>query len=188
MASAFGHAAASLALSQTGIIRKPDWKLLLLGIFVSVFPDADSIGFAMGVPYDSFWGHRGFSHSILFALLFSFALSLFYRQYGNRRMFSVCCFLFLSCISHSILDAMTTGGLGVAFLAPFDNKRYFFPFRPIKVSPISVKSFFEGKGLAVIRSEAVWIGIPCLMIVAVSLSVKLVIRSVKRWQKPTETP
>jgi hypothetical protein len=29
--------------------------------------------------------------------------------------------------SHGMLDAMTDGGLGVAFFAPFDNARYFFP-------------------------------------------------------------
>lgn len=33
---------------------------------------------------------------------------------------------------------LTDGGLGVAFFSPFDNKRYFLPWRPIRVSPISV--------------------------------------------------
>jgi inner membrane protein len=75
-------------------------------------------------------------------------------------------FYFLSCVSHSILDAMTTGGLGVAFFSPFENSRYFFPFRPIKVSPMSVASFFEGKGLVVIKSELIWIGIPTLLLLA----------------------
>nr|HRC76832.1 rhodanese-like domain-containing protein [Kouleothrix sp.] len=32
---------------------------------------------------------------------------------------------------HGVLDAMTDGGLGVAFFAPFSATRYFFPFRPI---------------------------------------------------------
>jgi inner membrane protein len=44
--------------------------------------------------------------------------------------------------SHGILDAMTDGGLGVAFFSPFDDTRCFFPFRPIKVSPIGL-SFFS---------------------------------------------
>jgi inner membrane protein len=61
---------------------------------------------------------------------------------------------------------MTTGGLGVAFFSPFENSRYFFPFRPIKVSPMSVESFFEGKGLVVIKSELIWIGIPTLLLLA----------------------
>jgi inner membrane protein len=183
MASAFGHAAASLALSQTGLIKKPDWKLLILGIAVSIFPDADAIGFTFDVPYNSFWGHRGFSHSIVFAVILAGIITVFYRKESARKQASVFVFLFLSCISHAVLDAMTTGGLGVAFFAPFNNKRYFFSFRPIKVSPISVKSFFEGKGIAVIQSEAIWIGIPCTAIMVISLLIRLTVGRIKKEEK-----
>jgi inner membrane protein len=52
-----------------------------------------------------------------------------------------------------VLDAMTNGGLGVAFFAPFDTTRYFFPWRPITVSPIGVGSFFTHRGALVVLSE-----------------------------------
>jgi len=69
--------------------------------------------------------------------------------------------LFLSCGRKPwFLDAMTDGGLGVAFFAPFDNHRYFFPWRPIRVSPIGAGRFFGKRGLAVLRSELLWIWIP----------------------------
>jgi inner membrane protein len=68
---------------------------------------------------------------------------------------------------------MTDGGLGIAFFAPFDNERYFFPWRPIAVSPISVTAFFSERGLAVIRSEILWIWIPCLLLVSIRLPVRL---------------
>jgi inner membrane protein len=58
---------------------------------------------------------------------------------------------------------MTDGGLGIAFFAPFDNTRYFFPFRPIKVSPIGL-SFFSARGLDVIWSELLWMCIPATII------------------------
>jgi inner membrane protein len=45
--------------------------------------------------------------------------------------------IFFSTISHGILDAITTGGRGVGFFIPFDNTRYFLPFKGIKVSPSS---------------------------------------------------
>ena len=61
---------------------------------------------------------------------------------------------------HSILDAMTSGGYGVAFFSPFDNSRYFFPWRPIKVSPLGIANFFTERGIRVILSELIWIGIP----------------------------
>jgi inner membrane protein len=58
---------------------------------------------------------------------------------------------------------MTDGGLGIAFFAPFDNTRYFLPFRPIKVSPIGL-SFFSARGLDVIRSELLWVCLPAAII------------------------
>jgi inner membrane protein len=58
---------------------------------------------------------------------------------------------------------MTDGGLGIAFFAPFDDSRYFFPFRPIKVAPIGL-SFFSARGLAVIGSEILWVCLPATII------------------------
>lgn len=43
--------------------------------------------------------------------------------------------------SHGVLDALTDGGLGIAFFAPFDATRHFLPVRPIPVSPITVNPF-----------------------------------------------
>jgi inner membrane protein len=63
-----------------------------------------------------------------------------------------------------LLDAMTTGGIGVALLAPFDVTRYFFPWRPIAVSPIGIARFFSERGVAVLLNEAVWVGLPCLLL------------------------
>lgn len=176
MASAFGHAAVSLALSQTGMAKSMSWRLLLAGVVLSILPDADSIGFWFGIPYASFWGHRGFSHSIVFALLVALFTQwlLFNKGKTLSERIRIISFLLFSCVSHAVLDAMTTGGLGVAFFAPFDNERYFFSFRPIKVSPISVRAFFNGQGWKVIRSEVIWIGIPALLIIVAGWSVKFV--------------
>jgi inner membrane protein len=61
---------------------------------------------------------------------------------------------------------MTTGGLGVAFFSPFSNTRYFFPWRPIAVSPIGAR-FFSPRGFAVLLSEALWVWTPMLVAGAV---------------------
>ena len=72
---------------------------------------------------------------------------LFYRKYFlSRRGVGYVLFFSLSTASHAVLDAMTNGGLGVAFFAPFNNERYFFSFRPIQVSPIGIKNFFGEAG------------------------------------------
>ena len=66
-------------------------------------------------------------------------------------------------LSHSLLDALTTGGKGVALLSPFDNTRYFFPWKVIRVSPIGISNFFTQRGVVVVISELKWIGIPSLI-------------------------
>jgi inner membrane protein len=67
--------------------------------------------------------------------------------------------------SHGLLDALTDGGLGVAFFAPFDAGRYFLPWTPIRVSPIGL-GFFSARGAEVLASEVVWVWLPALALVA----------------------
>ena len=74
--------------------------------------------------------------------------------------------------SHAVLDALTTGGLGVAFFSPFDSTRYFFPWRPIQVSPIGVERFFSEKGIKVLLSEFVWIVIPSTVYILITIYIK----------------
>lgn len=169
MASAFSHAIASVAIGKASFIRKTDIKFWSLGIFCAVVPDADVIGFKFGVPYASMWGHRSITHSLFFAALLSLlVVFLFYRseKIFAGRWWALLLFFFVATASHPVLDAMTTGGLGVAFFAPFDDTRYFFPFRPIQVSPIGVAKFFSAWGWRVIKSEFVWIWIPSFFVIA----------------------
>src|SRR5207244_12820580 len=86
------------------------------------------------------------------------ALSLFRNSHSGRLVIFLC--LFLSSLSHPLLDALTNGGLGVGFFAPFSNRRYFFPYRPIKVSPIGISSFFSYRGFEVLLSELRWVWLP----------------------------
>lgn len=139
-------------------------KVFILGIISSILPDADVLSFRFGVSYGDPLGHRGFTHSILFAILWAALLILlFHRKSAAKLMLSF--YYFLATISHGILDALTNGGKGVGFFIPFDMERYFFPFSLIEVSPMSAAKFFSEWGLDVIKSEAVWIGIPSLVVI-----------------------
>jgi inner membrane protein len=170
MASVFSHAVASVAIGKATLIKNTTWKFWLLGIFCAAIPDADAIGFWYGVPYESFWGHRGFTHSFFFAAILAFMVNfVFYRKEKlfSKSWWMLWLFFFLSAGSHPILDAMTSGGEGVAFFPPFNNERYFFPFRPVTVSPIGVAKFFSTWGWKVIKSEFVWIWIPSALVILV---------------------
>lgn len=179
MASAFTHAIAAVALGKATLLQKQGWKFWLLGMFCAVIPDADAIGFWLGVPYDSLWGHRGITHSFFFAFLLALAVMLlFYKaeRPSSGRWWLLFSFFFLSTASHSLLDACTTGGLGVAFFAPFHNERYFFPWQVIQVSPIGVASFFSKWGIKVLISEFKWVWIPCVAVIAISAFVSNAVR------------
>lgn len=167
MASAFSHIAIPAVLYAGFKSDDVNFKLFLLGAVSSIVPDIDVIGFKFDIPYGSQWGHRGFTHSLVFAFVLALLLSSFHRQVRSKPwiIFSFC---FISCASHAFLDAMTNGGLGVALYWPFSLERIFLPFRPIQVSPIGVSSFFTEWGLRVIASELVWVLLPALVIGSLS--------------------
>ena len=139
-------------------------KLLLAGAACSIIPDLDVIGFGFGIRYSDMLGHRGLSHSILFAAALGALLSFTLFRDGQGAQWVYFLFLFLSTLSHTLLDMLTNGGLGVALLAPFSNQRYFFPWRPIEVSPIGVGSFFSEWGVRVISSELRWVWLPSAVV------------------------
>ena len=81
-----------------------------------------------------------------------------------RNRLKLAVLLFVITASHGVLDAITDGGLGVAFFSPFNPQRYFLPWTPIHVSPIGASGFFSARGLDVIESEIVWIWGPTLIV------------------------
>lgn len=170
MASAFGHALAAGAL---GAPLRPSWRVLALGAVCAVLPDADVVAFSLGIPYEHPLGHRGATHSIAFAIAVGVvvwaAVRLWRRQRPDARIrqrpLALGLYAATATLSHAVLDALTTGGEGVGFLIPFTAERYFFPVRPIAVSPIGVEAFVSEWGLRVLASEAVWIGVPSVVFI-----------------------
>ena len=166
MASAISHAVAAIGIGARFYKPGVPKRVWLFGIACSVFADVDVVGFHFGVR--DFWGHRGFTHSLVFAvMLASLALLALFRKPGLQiSAAALWAYFFLAAASHRVLDAMTDGGLGVAFFSPFDTTRYFLPWRPIVVSPIGIARFFGSRGLAVLRSELLWIWLPSLLFAA----------------------
>jgi len=172
MCSVLTHPAVPLALSACFPQGAVPPTLVLAGAACSIIPDLDVIGFSFGIRYNEMLGHRGFTHSIVFATALSALLTftLFRNSSGGNLVTFI--FLFISTLSHSLLDMLTNGGLGVALFAPFSNERYFFPWRPIQVSPIRVASFFSEWGVRVIVSELKWVWLPSAIVFAVGYIVR----------------
>ena len=160
MASIFGHGVVGFTITKVLDNKHTKW-LLLAAIFSTILPDFDVITFKLGIAYKHPLGHRGFTHSILFAMLWALLLMF---TVGRKHKFIWFLVIFLSTLSHGFFDAMTTGGEGVGFFIPFNNDRFFFPFREIQVSPLGIKKFFSSWGMRVILSEIKFIVFPCLLI------------------------
>jgi inner membrane protein len=161
MPTVMSHAVAGAALGT--LFRTPrEPRYWLAGAVCAALPDVDVVAFWYGVPWGHVLAHRGLTHSLPFAAaLATVAVPALFRGPrwdGHRRQLWL--FLFLATASHGLLDALTDGGPGIAFLAPFDNSRHFFAWRPIPVSPLSVRRFLGERGVAVLVAELRWVWLP----------------------------
>ncbi len=170
MATAFTHGFVAAALGKAAFPEKMPARFWVLAAVASLLPDLDVIGFRMGVRYADSFGHRGLSHSLLFSLLVAVLMALF--AFREQRAFSklwwgLLLFFFFVGASHGMLDAMTNGGYGVAFFAPFDRTRYFLPWQPLHVSPIGIHGFLSRRGVSIIASELFYVWLPLVVVVIV---------------------
>ena len=166
MPTVMSHAVVGVALASVTpwSRRRGFWVASAL---LPMLPDLDVFGRAVGIPFYSPWGHRGVSHSLLAAAVIGTATALLlHRRLGARPAPLAVCFTIIMA-THGLLDALTTGGPGVAFFAPFDTTRYFFPWRPIPVSPLA-SHFFSAWGWQVFRAELAMLWLPAgvLMLLA----------------------
>jgi inner membrane protein len=166
MPTVFTHAIVGLGLAATvGQIQSP--LAVSVSVSLAVLPDCDVIGFYLGVPYGSPWGHRGFSHSLCCAALVGLAAVLPTAAALAMPWWLLWAYCFVVMASHGILDGFTNGGRGVAYFAPFDVKRYFLPWRPIRVSFIGL-NIFRKEMIWVLGSEVCWVWLPLALVVGLS--------------------
>ena len=158
MPTVMSHAVVALALGPA--FRRARWpaRVWWAAALCAAAPDADVLGVFAGVPLGSLLGHRGLTHSLAFAVALAAILAPLLVPPGTRRRLWL--YLFLATASHGILDGMTDGGVGVAYLAPFDTDRYYLPWRPIAVSPLGIRRFLSPRGLTVLTNEALYLWVP----------------------------
>ena len=152
--ASIGHLAVGAAAARmTSGLARPSWRSMLSWSALSMLPDADVITLALGVPYGHPFGHRGFSHSLLFAAAVGGIAGLVAPRLGLPRRHA---WLLATAVvaSHPLFDTLTDGGLGCALFWPFDVTRYFAPWRPIPVSPLGLE-YLSPYGAFVASTELV---------------------------------
>lgn len=95
----------------------------------------------LGVAYGNVFGHRGFTHSLLFAFVVPLLCVLIGRRWFKAGLIRCWLFLTVSLLSHSLLDSVTTGGKGVGWLWPWSDERFFAPWQVIKVAPFALSRY-----------------------------------------------
>ena len=162
MPTALTHALVGAALTPAAP-RSVSRGAVALGLVVlAVLPDVDVVSFRLGIPYAHPMGHRGFTHSLTFAALTAMVAACSIRgvPVSSRSWWQLVAVFSLAAASHGILDAFTDSGLGTGFFIPFEETRYFFPWRPLQASPIDVAAFFDGPALRILANEVVWVWLP----------------------------
>jgi inner membrane protein len=157
------HPVAAVALgSVAGVSR----RATIAGAALAVLPDADVyLARALQIADPHWLGHRGFTHSLVFAAAAAIALATTFREphRGSRAWWLLVLFLAACGASHGLLDALTDGGPGIMLFWPFSTERLFLPWRPLPVSPIG-RGFFSDYGARVFVSELLMIWLPCIAI------------------------
>lgn len=162
MATIISHAAVPVAIGIGLGKRRIPRALMLAGAAAAMLPDADVIFFRFGATYDTIWAHRGFTHSVGFAVLVGVVAVLVLRSAHPLLSFG---FVALASLSHGLLDMLTNGGHGVAILWPATDHRYFFNWRPIEISPLAVARFIP-RLARIAWSEFLWIWVPATIVAA----------------------
>jgi inner membrane protein len=134
MPSSIGHALAAVALGGAFAPSNATRRFWIAGALCAVLPDIDAVGRPFGRgDLALLGGHRALTHSLLFAVVLSFAVTwMLFRGdgWGGYRL-RVGVLLFLATISHGVLDAFASYGEGVGFFQPFTAIRYASPWRPL---------------------------------------------------------
>src|SRR5947209_19027247 len=112
MATVYTHALLGLALARVVTARPRPAAFWLLAGLLPVVPDFDAFSPAH---YGSPWGHRGFTHSLPFALGLGLAAAGLTFRYFRVRFWPLFGLFFAAAASHGVLDALTTGGFGIPF-------------------------------------------------------------------------
>ncbi|WP_139541422.1 metal-dependent hydrolase [Klebsiella spallanzanii] len=154
------HAAVPLCLGAGLGLRIIPPRLLLTGVILAMLPDADVLSFKFGIAYGNVFGHRGFTHSLLFAFIVPLLCVLVAQRWFRVGLVRSWLFLTVSLLSHSLLDSVTTGGKGVGWLWPWLDERFFAPWQVIKVAPFALAQYTTPSGHQVIISELQWIWLP----------------------------
>lgn len=172
------HFAPAVALAVAIAPRRIGWRLALAGAACAVMPDADFLMYVLHLDsYGGTYGHRGFTHSIGFALLVGAIGALLAGRHPPRSRWLTAAYLALCTASHPLLDGLIDRGICNAWLWPLDGARHCLPWRPILMQGVPLF------GLGRLGQELLWIGVPLLLLANAGMGLRWATRTVQRLRR-----
>jgi inner membrane protein len=159
VATIYSHAVVGAGLARLYAARPMPWAYWGLAVILPTLPDLDVFSMAA---YGDPLGHRGITHSLLFALLLGTAAAGVTFSSFRTRWWSLAILLFVIIASHGVLDAMTRGGEGIPFCWPFGGR--YGNWGPLPLSDIAFDLPDPRHSLAV-RAELAWVWLPTIVVV-----------------------
>lgn len=151
--ASLGHVAVGLAAGRLAAprdTRVTPWMALFA--VLGLLPNIDLLGTFLGHPFPWPFGHRGATHSLMFAAATALAVALATHRRGRFAM------VFLAAlavaVSHPCLDMLTHGGRGIMLLWPASTERFRWPWTPLPAVPVGLRLLFS-RGLSTMALEAV---------------------------------
>jgi inner membrane protein len=155
MATTYTHGVVGFGIAYVYTPGRRRWLYWTLAALLAIFPDFDIFSSAA---YGALMGHRGFTHSLVFALWLAFlTASLTFRQL-SANLWVLTGIFFLATASHGLLDALTRGGMAIPFFWPLTDERY-GNWGPIPVSDLGFEVPDPRRSRA-LRSELFWVWLP----------------------------
>src|SRR5208282_230426 len=115
MPTVYTHAMVGVTLGYLCTRRRRAWPFWVMAAALPVIPDLDTLGFARS---NSIWGHRGFTHSLAFAMALGLTATVVVGWYLRMGFWRLAVLFSVIAASHGLLDLLTTAGNGVALWWP----------------------------------------------------------------------
>ncbi len=171
MATIYTHAVVGVGLARLCAGRPMPWTYWGLAALLPVVPDLDVFS---TYAYGSLLGHRGITHSLLFALLLSGIAAIATARWFRVHWWSLMILFFLIVASHGLLDAMTKGGENIPFFWPLGGR--YGNWGPLPVSDIAF-DLPDPRYSRAIRAELLWVWLPTIVLVGLAMLYRRLTRS-----------
>jgi len=150
------------AVSQLYVPIQRRWLHWILAVFLAVLPDIDTFSNA---PYGAMLGHRGCTHSFIFALWLAFLVASLSFRAMRANLVILTFIYFAATASHGVLDAFTRGGFAIPLFWPFTEQR-FGNWGPIPVSDLGFELPSPWRSRA-LRIELLWVWLPSVTLILI---------------------